>query len=278
MKKILFLLTLIATAASGQSPKSCCKISSTEKFGMLAMNDRFVASHLDPEPFVFTPVRGAMIKMNCKDGSTANAYEVKADKPSNRWIIMIHEWWGLNDYIRQEAEAEQKDLSDCNVLAIDLYDGKVASVSDDAKKLMNELKQERALMIIQAAIAYCGSQASIGTIGWCMGGAWSLQTAIEAGDKAKACVMYYGSPETDLDRLRKLQAPVLGIFASKDEWIGPKVVSQFQLDMASAGKKLTVKSYEADHAFANPSNPKFDKGATADARAAQLAFFREHLK
>ena len=85
-------------------------------------------------------------------------------------------------------------------------------------------------------------------------------------------------PETDLTKLKKLNGDVLGLFAGRDEWITPKVVAAFEQNMKDAGKKLTVKSYDADHAFANPSNPKHNKEASADANAKALAFLKERLK
>jgi carboxymethylenebutenolidase len=264
MKKILFLL-LISTTGFAQTQKSCCSVSSTEKFSLLASNDKFVSSHLAPLPFVFSPAKGTMVSYKTDDGKTAGAFEVKADKPTSSWIIMVHEWWGLNDYIKKEAEKLQGEVGNANVLAIDLYDGKVGTTPDEAKGLMSGLKDERSVSIIKGAIDYCGKNARISSMGWCMGGGWSLQASLLAGDKAIACVMYYGMPETNLDKLKRLHAPVLGLFAGKDEWINAKVVSTFQSDMKTAGKKLTVKTYDA-------------KVAAADAHKEALAFLKEHLK
>jgi carboxymethylenebutenolidase len=276
MKKLLFLL-LISSSVFAQSQKSCCSITSTEKFSLLASNEKFVASHLSPLPFTFTATKGTMITYKTDDGKTANAFEVKADKPTANWLIMVHEWWGLNDYIKQEAEKMQMETG-ANVLAVDLYDGRVASNPDDAKKYMGEMKDERTTAILKGAIAHTGKDAHISTIGWCMGGGWSLQTAILAGNQATACVMYYGMPETNMDKLKKLHAPVLGLFAKKDEWINPTVVEKFQSDMKNAGKQLTVKSYDADHAFANPSNPKYNREAAGDAHREALAFLKQNMK
>ena len=277
MKKILFLL-LVSSSVFAQSQKSCCSISSTENFSLLASNEKFVASHLSPLPFVFNPAKGTMVTYKTEDGKTANAFEVKADKPTSNWIIMVHEWWGLNDYIKQEAEKLQGEVGNANVLAIDLYEGKVGTNPDEAKALMGAMKDERTTSIIKGAISHLGKYARVATIGWCMGGGWSLQTAILSGTQAVACVMYYGMPETNMDKLKKLNAPVLGIFAKQDEWINPQVVETFQKNMKDAGKKLTVISYDADHAFANPSNPKFNKTAAADAHRDVLKFLKEYLK
>jgi carboxymethylenebutenolidase len=162
------------------------------------------------------------------------------------------------------------------VIALDLYDGKVATTQQEAGKYMGEAKEERIRAIIKGALDYVGPKAKIGTIGWCFGGGWSLQTALMAGKQTSACVMYYGMPETDVDKLKAINGPVLGIFAKKDGWINPDKVKEFEANMKKVAKKLTVKMYDADHAFANPSNPKFDKEAAADAHKAALAFLKKY--
>jgi carboxymethylenebutenolidase len=142
---------------------------------------------------------------------------------------------------------------------------------------MGEAKEERIRAIIKGALDYAGSKAKVGTIGWCFGGGWSLQTALMAGKQTSACVMYYGMPETDVEKLKTINGPVLGIFAKKDGWINPEKVKEFEANMKLASKKLTLKMYDADHAFANPSNPKFDKEAAADAHKVAVAFLKKNL-
>lgn len=216
-----------------------------------------------------------MISITASDGTEVHAFEVKAAKETNNYLLVIHEWWGLNDYIKQEAERLQNQLGNVNVLALDMYDGKVATNAEEASKCMRGVVESRARTIIETAIAYAGTEARISTIGWCFGGGWSMQAALLAGNKAVGCVIYYGMPEMDQEKLKALAAPVLGIFAGKDGWVSPKVVDDFRTAMKSAGKSLTVKSYNAEHAFANPSNPKFDKSASADAHARALKFLKK---
>jgi carboxymethylenebutenolidase len=279
MKKIYLLLlsALSATLSFGQT-HSCCSISSSEQFARLSNDPVFTASHLAPIPFRYVSEKGKMITYKTKDGRDVNAFEVMADKPTDNCVLMIHEWWGLNGYIKQEAEKLQKELGNVNVYALDLYDGKVADNAQDAGRYMGEVKEDRARAIIQGAIDRAGKKAKIYTIGWCFGGGWSLQASLMAGKQGRGCVMYYGMPESDLAKLKKLNADVLGIFAEKDAWITPAVVATFEKNMKDAGKKITVKSYDADHAFANPSNPKYSKEFAEDAHQRALAFFREHLK
>jgi len=164
------------------------------------------------------------------------------------------------------------------VIAIDLYDNKIAANREDAAKYMQAVSSDRAQVIIKGALAYAGKNAKIFTIGWCFGGGWSLQSTLLAGNQAAGCVMYYGMPEKDVERLKTLHADVLGLFGNKDQWINPKVVDEFAENMKKAGKKLIVKRYDADHAFANPSNPSFDKEAKEDAYKNAIAFLKQRIK
>lgn len=275
----LFLLAMVfASATQAQQKMSCCAASATESFAQLASDKSFIACHPLPLPFLFKSDNGKSITFKAADGSDCYGWEIKAKTPSHNYIFVIHEWWGLNDYIKKESEALWNDVGNVNVIALDLYDGKVASTREDAGKYMQSAKTERIETIIKAAISYVGENAKIYTIGWCFGGGWSLQTSLLAGKQAAGCVMYYGMPEKDVDKLKTLHADVLGIFANKDQWINPKVVDEFAENMKKAEKKLTVKRYDADHAFANPSNPVYDKTAKEDAYKNTLAFFKARIK
>lgn len=274
------LLSILSIAAMSQSMICCSKPgpNAATEFAMLGSNKDFLAAHDAPLPFVLKNKTGEDIRFPTPDGSTGGGYLVKAAQPTQNYLLVIHEYWGLNDYIRQMAEQLGTDIGHINVIALDLYDGKVATTSDSAGKYMQEVKDDRARAIIQGALNYAGKDAHIYTIGWCFGGGWSLQATLMAGPQADGCVMYYGMPEKDINKLKTLHADVLGQFANQDGWINPKVVDQFVADMATAHKTLYVKRYDANHGFANPSNPRHDEAATKEAYAATLAFFRERVK
>lgn len=283
MKKLFYILILIilSMGLTNSQDKSCCKTSASEmsaidKFASFGDEKEFRDAHPLPEPFILANAQGTMITFNTPDGKTANAYEVKSSGTSGKYILMFHEWYGLNDYIKKEADELQSQLGDVTVLVLDLYDGKVAQNNEEASSYVKQVSKERALNIIKGAVTYSNST-QIGTIGWCFGGGWSLQSAIELGDKCKACVMYYGMPEGDISRLEMIKAPVLGIFGNLDQNITPAVVSKFQENMKSINKPLTVYTYDAVHAFANPSNPKHDPEATKDAKEKTLKFFKDNL-
>ncbi len=253
---------------------ACCAMSSTQEFAMLGNKPDFAAAHLAPIPMTFYSDKAKMITFNCKDGKAANAYEIKSEKPSDKNLIVFHEWWGLNEYIKREAVNLHDELRDVNVIAIDLYDSKVADSPDKAQEYIKGLTDDRAKAIIAGVIEYVGVKAKIQTVGWCMGGSWSLQTSLLAGKQMKGCVMYYGMPEKSVDKLKTLNCPVLGIFANKDKYITPELVSQFEKDMKAAGKSLTVKRYDADHAFANPSNSHYEKVIADEAHVIAVKFLK----
>ncbi len=244
---------------------------------MMAADPAFAQLHANPLPYTYRGA-GEVVKFSTSDGQSANGFLLKAKGNSNKWLLVYQEWWGLNDNIKQQAEQFYNDLNDVNVLAVDMYDGKVATQREDAMKYMQAANRDRLQNIMKGAIAYAGPRAEIGSIGWCFGGMLSLQSAMLSGKQAKACVMYYGRPEQDVDKLKTLETDVLGIFGSRDKGINPESVKQFEEAMQKAGEKVTVKMYDADHAFANPSNPGYDKEATADAYKRALSYLKDRLK
>jgi carboxymethylenebutenolidase len=257
--------------------KSCCTSDKDISFSKFSDDKSFRDEHQIPAAFSLKDPMGKMITVKTDDGKDANAYLIRSKKESNKWIFIFHEWWGLNDYIKRESDELKQKLGDVNILAIDLYDGKVAENREDAAKFMQSVDQTRAINIINGAIKFVGKDAQVGTLGWCFGGGWSLKASIILEDQGKACVMYYGIIENTSETFKKLIAPVLGIFAEKDGWITPEVYGNLEKNLMSAGKKIILKSFDADHAFANPSNTKFDEQATKKAKALTINFFTENL-
>jgi carboxymethylenebutenolidase len=278
MKRYTLLVFLLwVTGVHAQNGITVCQTPATEKFALFASHKEFNAAHADPLPYVHQSTAGKMISFATPGGTDAHAYLLKAKGNSNKWIFVFQEWWGLNDHIKREAENLFNELKDVNVLALDMYDGKVTTTREEAGKLMGEFRQERGNAIVQGALAYAGKQARIGTVGWCFGGGQSLQAALTAGSQAVACVMYYGMPEENIDRLKTLNCDVLNIWPTQDQWINKQVMDTFEANMKAAGKNLTVKAYEADHAFANPSNPQYNKPFTEDAYKNTVSFFKARL-
>jgi carboxymethylenebutenolidase len=251
---------------------------------MFLTDSSFFAAHERPLPFKFRSNEGKTVSFSGPDGTHSGYFVAPSSSgtASKTAIVMVHEWWGLNDYIKQEA-VRLHDSTGYAVLAVDLYHGKVASAADEAGKLMGSVNEDEATATVKDAVdalesgTFGQSFTQLGTVGWCFGGGWSLRTAIQGGSHVKACVMYYGMPDDSPEDLQKLKAPVLMFEALKDQWITPEVVSKFEAAMKDAGKQLTVKTYDQDHAFANPSNPHYSKQDTADSVDRMLKFFKRNL-
>ena len=197
-------------------------------------------------------------------------------------IIVIHEWWGLNDWVKQQTQnfAGQGYAA----LAVDLYRGKSGTTPDEAHILMRGLPDDRGLRDLEAAFAYLASRPDvnpnkIGSIGWCMGGGWSIKLA-ENQPKLAAFVVNYGSLPTDPAIIAKIYAPMLGNFGADDKGIPPESVHAFENAMKSAGKTENIKIYDgAGHAFQNPNNKEgYRPQATKDADQRIDAFFAKYLK
>ncbi len=278
MKKLSILILLVFPFVGfSQDDITICHTPSTEKFALFASNKSFNAEHQIPRKYVHeTLVGGKMIQFDCNDGVKANAYIIKAKKKSNNWIFVFQEWWGLNDNIKYQSEELYEALGrSVNIIALDMYDGNVATDRETAGKYMQAFKTERGESIIRGAMSLAGTDARIGTIGWCFGGGLSLQAALIAGPQTAGCVMYYGMPEENVDKLKKLNSDVLNIWPTQDQWINKEVMEKFESNMKGAGKSLTVKAYDAGHGFANPSNPtSYNEVATKDANSHMLAYFK----
>lgn len=248
-----------------------CHDASAE-FAAFASDRTFRDAHPTPKP-VARLHGGKNIEFPVEGGANGKGFLMTAHGQSTKYLLLFHEWWGLNDYIRNEASYWVHTLG-INVLAVDLYDGKVTDSPDEAGKLMQACDPKRAAAIIQGATKFLGENVDFRTMGWCFGGGWSLQASLMLGDRAKGCVMFYGMPEKDQDKLKTLSADVLMIHAKQDKWINDEVVAGFQKNMTSAGKSLRVEAFDADHAFANPSSPRYNEEAARAARAKVVEYLK----
>jgi len=266
------IITLFA-ASCGNNPQSA---SSADDMAKFAKDSNFQQAHQDPASIAFQG-KGQMISFATPDGKQASAYVLKPEQATDKVLFVIQEWWGLNDYVKQEAERLFSDLKDVTVMALDMYDGKVATNQEDAAAYMQAATIERGEAIVKGALTHVGAKARVATLGWCFGGGWSLRASVLAGKQAAGCVMYYGMPLEKAAELAPLQADVLGIFAGKDAWITPEVVTNFQNLAKATNKKLEIHMFDADHAFANPSNPKYDKANSDKANMLALEFLKKKL-
>lgn len=281
--RCLILIALLA-GCSGQPESS---LSAAERDTLARTAEAHAHDTPVPSPAAATPpvaaVTGTTVSYGTVSGTPIQGYLVKPRKARGRLpgLIVIHEWWGLNDNVRDEAA--RLAAEGYVVLAVDLYGGRTASQPPDAMKLIQQLTANPAPAEenLRAAYAYLDKVEKaprIGTLGWCLGGRWSLRSALLLPDQVDATVIYYGTVKADEAELARLQMPILGLFASKDRVVPAATVTAFEVTMQRLGKDVEIHMYEgADHGFANPSGTVYQAAAAEDAWRRTTAFLDEHL-
>lgn len=193
-------------------------------------------------------------------------------------VLLIHEWWGLNDQIKSVAAEFARE--GYIALAVDLYGGKYGATREEAMALMQGLDagaaREQLVTLVGWLRGHEQGNGKVGTVGWCFGGGWSLNTSLAT--PVDATVIYYGNVKKTADELKNLASPVLGHFGTLDKNINKEMVDGFAAAMKDAGKSnVTIEQYEADHAFANPTGARYDEADAALAWQRTLAFLKQHL-
>lgn len=192
-------------------------------------------------------------------------------------VVMIHEWWGLNDHIKDMAS--KLAAEGYQVLAVDLF-GKIASTPEEARALTQTVVPEKAVENLRAAAAFLRARgaAKVASLGWCFGGGQSLRLAL-SGEKLDATVIYYGQLVTDREALKSIEWPVLGVFGSEDQSITPETVREFDGALDALGIDNEIYVYPGvGHAFANPSSPNHAPAAALDAWTKTVDFLASRLK
>jgi len=225
---------------------------------------------------------GKSVSYNSGDETVQGILYAPAGKGPFPAIIVIHEWWGLNDWVKEQASklADQGYVA----LAVDLYRGKVATTPDMAHEIMRGVPEDRAKRDLHAAFEFLAAQPNvkkdrIGSIGWCMGGGYSLDVALQEPTLA-ADVINYGHLATDAGAMKKVNAPILGLFGGQDQGITPDDVHKFEASMKQLGKKIDIKIYDdAGHAFENSTRPDSYRAVdAADAWKRTVDFLAMTLK
>lgn len=279
MRPALLLLAAVLVLACSSSTKSTATPASTAaptnvpaSTGPLT-EEQFKALHELPGD---APTARAGETITLPGG--ARAYlSLPAGPGPHPGIVVIHEWWGLNGHI--EHWADRLASAGWAALAVDLYDGKVATDRDAAMAAVKAVEPARAIAVIGDGLAFLRTDARVqapvrAVIGWCFGGGYALETALAFPDLDGA-IMYYGRFDPDPAKLRAIKARVLGVFGDRDQGIPPAEVEKLDAALEQAGVDAQILRYDADHAFANPSNPKYDRKNAADAWDKVLTFLAE---
>ena len=220
--------------------------------------------------------------------TTSSSIESNISANSNNTfpaVVMIHEWWGLNENIKNMAETLAKE--GYVVLAVDLYNGQVANTTESAQNLVSKVRENPSESInnLQHAVRYLASlenvnSSKIASLGWCFGGGQSLQLALntEPGYPLAATIIYYGNLVSDQESLSKIKWPVLGIFGDQDKSIPVDSVKQFEDALDANGITNEIYIYKGvGHAFANPSGDNYAPQETQDAWQKALSFLEKHV-
>lgn len=217
------------------------------------------------------------VQIQTPSGKTAVAELARPTAATAPGLILIHEWWGLNWEMEHVAGAFAKD--GYLALAIDMFQGKVTDQPADAQKLMDEMDTTHAAEALAGWIAWLRKSPAcngrVGTLGYCLGGAWSLNASIAT--PVEATVIYHGKVDKTAEQLATLKGPVLGHFALKETYIPPESARAFEQAMRTAGKKAEVHFYDAGHAFTRPKGPNFHKPSADLAWSRSLEFLGREL-
>lgn len=271
----VLLLALLGLIAGREARVRAQERDDTGLTGAVS-EEEFKALHAAPHDRSPAP-RGRMVEVGADRAYLSLPEGAPTGRPA---LVVIHEWWGLNDNVKHWADRLAAD--GYPALAVDLYGGEVATTSDRALALMRGVDQAQALARLRAAAGFLREDArvrapKVGAIGWCFGGAQALQLALHDPDLS-AAVIYYGRLVTDPERLRPIKAAVLGVFGSRDPSIPLDAVKAFEQGLGQAGVTHEVHVFDAEHAFANPSNPRYQSEAAADAWARTRTFLARHLR
>lgn len=216
--------------------------------------------------------------LTLKSGREVAAFLALPERTPAPAVMLVHEWWGLNDQIK--AVAREFAAEGFVALAIDLMNGEVATIRNNAKRQMGRVGRTETLELSGKWLRWLKTHPDVNgklaTIGWCFGGGWALSAAtVEPVD---ATVVYYGRVNHPTGELRHLKGPVMGHFATHDLWINRDMVTLFEVGMLRAGKRSITHWYRAGHAFANPTRSRYDRKNAVLAWKRTLEFFRKELK
>lgn len=260
-----------AAASEGAKPSP----RPAEKIAGGLTEAEFKALHAAPGGST-VPLKGFDVEVGGQKAYLSLPAGAKAPMPG---VVVIHEWWGLNDHVKHWAD--RLAAEGYAALAVDLYEGTIATTTDEAMAAIQKVDDAKALATMRAGHDFLVQDERVkaprtASIGWCFGGRKSLELAL-AEPELDGAVVYYGRPITDAAALAPLKTELLGVFGSRDKSIPPEKVAEFRTALTSAGKRFDIREYDADHAFANPSNPRYDEKNAGQAWEVTRAFLRRVL-
>jgi carboxymethylenebutenolidase len=286
----LTLLNNIVSLAEGQQQQQSANSGSTKNVTeFIKSNDKNSSITLENKTVnYFENTNGYLVYPISTTTLSSVESNISANNNNNAFpaVVMIHEWWGLNENIKNMAENLAKE--GYVVLAVDLYNGQVANTTESAQNLVSKVRENPSESInnLQHAVRYLTSlenvnSSKIASLGWCFGGGQSLQLALNTEPEypLAATIIYYGNLVSDPESLSKIKWPVLGIFGDQDKSISVDSVKQFEAALNENGITNEIYIYKGvGHAFANPSGDNYAQQETQDAWQKTVSFLKEYLK
>jgi carboxymethylenebutenolidase len=221
---------------------------------------------------------GTRIKFSRPDGRGAEGYLAQAGRARAPGVVVIQEWWGLQEQIK--GICDRLALAGYDALAPDLYAGTVVPYHDTeaAGREMNSLNfLEATDQVVRGAAQFLkAAGAKVGLTGFCLGGAVTVLGACRIGE-ISAAVCFYGLPPETVASAKDVKVPLQAHFANRDDWCTPAAVDKFEAELKAAGKTTDVFRYEAEHAFMNEQRDVHDRAAAEQAWDRMLAFWAQHL-
>jgi carboxymethylenebutenolidase len=280
--------TLVPVLALSALTLVACGETGSRETGGDAAADRMAEEHEGDRPVAgagadtapASPVEAREVAYANVEGEEITGYLATPEGAGEEipGLIVIHEWWGLNDNIRTMTRRLAGE--GYAALAVDLYRGRVASTPDSARSLMGGVQDDRAESNLRQAYGWLDDRGAprIGAIGWCFGGGWSLRTALLHPTELDADVIYYGQLVTDQRRLSDLDLPIQGHFGAEDSAIPPEEAHAFEEALNDLGIPNEIYVYQgAGHAFANPSGERYQPEAARQAWDRTVRFLDRHL-
>lgn len=221
-------------------------------------------------------MRTEILNFDTQNGPTT-AYVAVPDGPTGKAVLIVHEWWGLNNHVKDIANRYASE--GFIAVAPDLYRGKIAANPEEASRMMHGLAIEDGIDTIHNAAERARAEYGIerfGITGYCMGGTFALRAACDLSDFRASAPFYGDIPEDEV--LKRLTTPTVFISGTRDAWITPEKVAGLESAAARFGLSVESKKYDADHAFFNDTRPEvYDPTAAADAWRKVIGFFSETL-
>ena len=288
ISSLSFPLNNIVLLAEGQQQQSAISGSSKNVTELIKSNDKNSSIKLENKTVNYVENTNGYLVYPI---STTTSSSIKSNISANNnntlpAVVMIHEWWGLNDNIKNMAETLAKE--GYVVLAVDLYNGQVANTTESAQNLVSKVRDNPSESInnLQHAVRYLASlenvnSSKIASLGWCFGGGQSLQLALNTEPEypLAATIIYYGNLVSDQESISKIKWPVLGIFGDQDQSISVQSVKQFEDALNANGITNEIYIYKGvGHAFANPSGDNYAPQETQDAWEKTVSFLKKYLK